>query len=121
MPQATALVLKNAAAANVSYYPTKVRGGELAEYVDRTLGIIAQQSKFTLSYRQTGTTRQVLGKLTYPAADSNGVVNTCIAEFKIVAPLVMTSSDRSEILARIRAAIADAVVTAGVVDGDTPY
>lgn len=122
MANAANLVLKNAAAANVTYFPSRVRGGEFAEYVDRTNGVIAQQSKFTLSYRQTATTRQAVGKVVYPAFDAaSGTINNCIAEFKLIAPLVMTAADRSELLARVRAAISDSIVTSALVDGETPY
>lgn len=123
MATATTLVLKNAAAVNVNYYPIKIVTGDVAQYVDRTNGALNAQARASLFFRESISTRKVSGKLTYPVVDAvTGLVKyTNLATFEIVTPLAATLVERQEILARAKAMIADAIVTAAVENGETPW
>jgi hypothetical protein len=123
MAQATNLLLKNAAAANVTYNPTKIVTGDQAIYTDRTNGTLAGQSKASLTLKESATTRKVSGKVTYPVlnATTGALSHTLIGTFDVVCPLVATLAERQEVRARVASLIADAIVTAAVDNGETPW
>lgn len=122
MASATTLVLKNAAAANVNYYPKTIATGAKALYQDRTQGVIALQPTASLAFRESATVRTVSGKLVFPVLNEvTGGIDTCLGKFEFITPLKLSAVARQEILARARAMIADTVVTQAVVDGETPW
>lgn len=122
MAAAANLVLKNNADVNVTYYPIVVKTGEEAVYVDRTSGVLALQSRASLFYRENANTRIVQGKVTYPVLDAtNNIVDTEIGTFEYRIPKKLSATDRLDIRKRLAAFIADAVVTAAVDNGETPW
>lgn len=122
MATATTLVLKNAAAANVNYYPKVITTGVKAVYVDRTQGVIALQPSASLNFRESATARNVSGKLVFPVANPQSPMpDSCLGKFELVLPLKLSAADRNEILARTRAMVNDVIVTAAVIDGETPW
>lgn len=123
MAAVNTLVLKNNADVNVNYYPVLVRTGDEIAWVDRTQGTLALQSKARLYYKETQTTRRVSGKVTVPYVDTfNPEKNhTLIGSFEFVVPLNASAIDRTEIRKRVVAMIADAVITAAVDNGETPW
>lgn len=122
MATATNLVLKNAAAANVTYYPKVIETGSKAVYVDRTQGVIRLQPTAALGFRESATVRNVSGKLVYPVLDAiTGTLDWATAKFELILPLKLDASVRDEILARTRAMIDDAIVTSAVQNGETPW
>lgn len=122
MAQAITLVLKNAAAANVNYFPKTIATGVKALYQDRTQGVIALQPTASMSFRESSTVRTVSGKLVFPVLNATtGVIDTCLGKFEFVMPLKLEAVTRQEILARTRAMIIDAVITDAAVNGETPW
>lgn len=122
MATATTLVLKNAAAVNVNFYPVAIQTGAKAVYVDRTNSALALQDRATLAYSESETQRRVSGKVDHRISDATtGVISTAFGEFSFRIPNVFTLTDRQELAARLRAMIDDAVVTAAVENGETPW
>jgi len=121
MAQATNLTLKNAAAANVLYGPRVIRTGDIAIYRDDTAGLTeATRGSASLSIKETALLRRVEGKVAYPEL-VGGVVQTNIADFRLKVVKSMTEGAKAELLARIRALISDAIVTAATDKGETPW
>lgn len=122
MASATTLVLKNAAAVNVNYYPTVIQTGSRAVYVDRTNGKLALQSHATLTQAEQATQRRTSGKVDFRVEDAvTGVVRTGYGDFSFRIPNEFSLVERQELAARLRAMIDDAVVTAAVENGETPW
>lgn len=122
MASAATLILKNAAAASVNYYPTFISTGQKAVYVDRTNSKLALQSRATLGYAESGAQRRVTGKVDYRVENAaTGVIDTGYGEFAFRVPNSFTATDRQELEARIRQMIDDAVTTAAVENGETPW
>lgn len=122
MAAATTLVLKNNADVLVNYYPVVVRTGEEAKYVDRTQGVLALQPAAVLQYKETATHRHVSGKVTFPVANATtGALTTSYGNFAFSLVKEHSSTDRLDVRKRLAAMIADAVVTAAVDNGETPW
>lgn len=122
MASATTLVLKNAAAVNVNYYPVKIQTGQLARYVDRTNTKLALQHVAQLNITESTEQRRVFGKVDYRVENATtGVIKTGYGEFAFRIPNEFTATDRQELEARLRTAVADAIVTAAVENGETPW
>lgn len=122
MASATTLALKNAAATTVNYYPTFISTGQKAVYVDRTNAKLALQSRATLGFSESVTQRRVTGKVDYRVENvATGVIDTGFGEFAFRIPNSFTKTDRQELEARIRQMIDDAITTAAVEDGETPW
>jgi hypothetical protein len=123
MAAAANLVLVDYAGVNVTYYPQRVITGDQATYVDRTNGVLAAQSKASVFYKETTSTRKVTGKVTFPVLNATtGVLShTCIGSFEMVNPLVASMTDRQNVRRRLSALVAHAVVTAGNDDGEMPW
>lgn len=117
------LVLKNASDVNVNYYPFLVRTGDEVAWVDRTASTLNEQSKARLFFKESATTRRVSGKITLPYVDTFNAekTHTAIANFEFVLPLNANATTRTEIRKRLVAMIADAVITAAVENGETPW
>lgn len=122
MAQAANLVLKNASAVNVTYGPRLIRTGEIASYTDQTAGLSdAVRSKATLTLKESATVRTVEGKVTYPERRATGELDTAFGTFMVKSVHVMTPTAKLEVLSRLRAMIDDAIVTAAVDSGETPW
>jgi len=121
MAQATNLTLKNAASANVLYGPRVIRTGDIAIYRDDSAGLTeATRGSASLGIKETALLRRVEGKVAYPEL-VDGVVQTSIADFRLKVVKSMTEGAKAELLARIRALIDDAIVTAATDKGETPW
>lgn len=123
MAAAATIILLNAAAANVSYYPQRVITGDYASFVDRTNTVIAAQSKASLTYKESATTRKVLGKVTFPVLNATtGVLShTCLGTFELVVPLIATATERQEVRKRLTSLVGHAIVTSANDDGEMPW
>lgn len=122
MASATTLVLKNAAAVAVNYYPNKIQTGQLARYSDRTNTKLALQHVAQLNLAESTEQRRVFGKVDYRVENATtGAVKTGYGEFAFRIPNDFTLTDRQELEARLRAMIDDAIVTAAVENGETPW
>jgi len=123
MAAAANLILLNNAGANVTYYPQRVVTGDQATYVDRTNTVLAAQSKASLFYKESLTTRKVSGKVTFPVINATtGVLSyTCLGTFEIVIPLVATSTDRLDVRKRLTSLVSHAIVTSASDDGEMPW
>lgn len=122
MATATTLVLKDRSAVAVNYSPIVVKTGSEAAYVDRAQGVLALQPRATLYFKESAVTRTVSGKITYPVKDATtAIIDTCIGTFEMRLPLKLALTDRQEARARLAAMIADAIVTAAVDNGETPW
>lgn len=122
MASAATLVLKNASAVNVNYFPIRIQTGDFALYVDRTSGVLAAQSKASLTYSESPVIRKVAGKITYPVLGIDGKLShTLIGNFNLSIPTVATLAERQELRARMAAMVADAIVTSAVDNGETPW
>lgn len=122
MASATTLVLKNAAAANVNYFPTFISTGSKAVYVDRTNSKLALQSHATLGYSENDAQRRVSGKVDHRVEDAvTGQIDTGYGEFAFRIPNSFSATDRQELESRLRQMIIDAIVTASVENGETPW
>jgi len=122
MSAAATLVLKNAAAVSVNYFPRLIKTGEEAMYRDESQGVDRLQPLATLYYRQNPDTRIVSVKLTYPVLDAvTNAVDTCLFKGEFRLPRKLTLASRQEILARTKQMFADAVVQAAVENGETPW
>lgn len=117
------LILLNNAGANVTYYPQKVTTGDYAQYVDRTSAVIAAQSKASLTYKESTTTRKVQGKVTFPVlnATTGLVSHTLLGTFEIVIPLVATATERLDVRKRLASFVGHAVVNVAADDGEMPW
>lgn len=122
MASATTLVLKNAAAANVSYYPVKIQTGAVARYADRTNPKLALQNVAQLNITEADTQRRVFGKVDYRVENATtGQISTGYGDFNFRIPSGFVLADRQELEARLRALIDDAIVTSAVENGETPW
>lgn len=122
MASATTLVLKNAAAVNVNYYPNKIITGQIARYSDRTNSKLALQHVAQLNYAESTEQRRVSGKVDYRVENATtGVIKTGYGDFNFRVPNDFTLADRQELAARARAMIDDAIVTASIENGETPW
>lgn len=122
MAAATTLVLKNDADVNVNYYPIVVKTGEEAQYVDRTQGVLLLQPKAVLKYRETATHRHVSGKVVFPVLNATtGITTNSYGNFEYTLVKEHSSTDRTNVRKRLAALIADAIVTAAVDNGETPW
>lgn len=122
MAAAATLVLKNNADVNVNYYPVKIKTGEYASYVDRTQGVLALQPFASLTYKESDSVRTVSGKVTFPVKDATtGVTTTAYGSFTYTLPKVQSSTDRLDVRKRLAALVIDAIATAAVDNGETPW
>jgi CRISPR/Cas system-associated exonuclease Cas4 (RecB family) len=122
MATATTLVLKNNADVNVNYYPIVVKTGEYAKYVDRTQGVLALQPTAALAYSETSKDRRVSGVITYPTLNATtGLIETSYGRFEYTLVKNQSSTDRLETRKRLGAMIADAITSAAVDNGETPW
>lgn len=122
MAAAANLVLKDKAAVNVTYYPVKIETGALAKYEDRTQDVLALQPHATLVFSQDGKQRKVQGVVDFLTADPvTGAISKGYGTFEFRLPVEMSLDSRKEVQARLRAFIDDAVVTAAVENGETPW
>lgn len=122
MASATTLALKNAAAATVNYYPTLIATGSKAVYTDRTNSKLALQSHAALMYNESSEQRRASGKVDYRVEDATtGKISTGFGEFAFRIPNAFSATDRQELEARLRQMIDDAIVTAAVENGETPW
>lgn len=123
MASATTLVLKNNADVNVNYYPIVIKTGEYAKYVDRTQGTLSLQPTAALSYSETSTERKVSGVVTFPTIPNatTGVIKTSYGRFEFTIPKEQSSTDRLDVRKRLAALVVDAVSTAAVDNGETPW
>lgn len=123
MATAATLVLLDYLGANVNYQPVVIKTGDQATYVDRTNAVLAAQSKFSMFYRESLSTRKVQGKLTYPVLNATtGVLShTLIGTFEFVIPLIATLIERQQLRKRLVSAIGTTVVLSAVDDGETPW
>lgn len=123
MAAAANLTLKNAADANVTYYPFRVNGGSEASYIDRTNSVLSAQSRASVFFKESKETRTVQGKVTFPVlnATTGALAYTCLGTFDIRLPLVATLTDRQELRKRLAALIADAITAMAVDNGETPW
>lgn len=120
MTQRSNLTLKNAADADVVYYPTKVIEGEQAFWVDRSEGVIAAQSKASVFLTESQTTRKVSGKVTLPVwnATLKAVELVELASFELKAPLTSALPNRKELFARFASLAASPIVQSAFEDGE---
>lgn len=122
MAAATTLVLKNASAVNVNYYPVQIVTGDRAVYTDRTNAKLALQHRASLYYGETTAQRRISGKVDYRVENATtGVITTGYGEFSFRIPNSFVLADRQEVAARLRAMIDDAIVTAAAENGETPW
>jgi hypothetical protein len=117
------LLLKNAAAAEQTYYPFSVINGDKAMYIDRTNSVLAAQSRASLFFNESTKTRKVTGKVTYPVlnATTGELSHTLIGTFEFAIPLIASSAERAEIRSRAADMIDDAIVIAAVDNGEMPW
>jgi hypothetical protein len=122
MAAAATLVLKNNADVNTNYFPIVVKTGEYAKYVDRTQGVLNLQPTAALAYGETSSIRKVSGTATFPTLDAaTGVVLTSYGRFEFSIQKAQSATDRLDIRKRLVAMIADAIVSAAVDNGETPW
>jgi hypothetical protein len=121
MASAADLSLLNAAAAAVLYKPVKIETGAQARYVDRTQGVIALQPKVEFFFNEDSSKRKLNFKHSYPVLHTDGTIAFELAKFEFVSPLINATADRQESLARFRKAVDDAIVTAFVENGESPW
>lgn len=123
MAAATTLVLKNAADVNVNYYPIRIINGSEMIYVDRTNAVLAAQSKASVFFSESTTTRKVTGKATYPVlnATTGLLSHTPLGSFEFKLPLISTLAERQEVRKRLVALVGSAEVTAAVDNGETAW
>jgi len=123
MAAAGNLTLKNYADVNVTYYPLRIETGKQAVYVDRTNSVLAAQSRASMFFSESPTTRKVSGKVTFPVLNATtGVVSyTLLGTFDMRLPLTASLTERQELRKRLASAIADAIVVAAVDNGETPW
>jgi len=122
MSAAGTLVLKNNADVNVNYYPVKVRTGEYASYVDLTQGVLALQPSAALAFSETDTTRKVSGTVVWPTLNAaTGIIEKSYGKFEYTILKTQSATDRLDLRKRLAAFIIDAVATAAVDNGETPW
>jgi len=122
MAAAATLVLKNNADVNTNYFPIVVKTGEYAKYVDRTQGVLSLQPTAALAYSESSTTRKVSGTVTFQTLDAaTGAVDTSYGRFEYSILKKQSATDRLDLRKRLAALIADAIVTAAVDNGETPW
>lgn len=122
MAAAATLVLKDRNAVNVNYAPVKIKTGEVAEYVDRTQGVIALQPTAKLELSENSTTRRVVLTTVLPVqAVATDPISYETAVTKFTSQKKHALDRRQESEARHRAFIDDATVTAAVENGETAW
>lgn len=122
MAAATTLVLKNNADVNVNYYPVVVKTGEYARYVDRTQGVLNLQPLASVALKETTDLRKVSGSVSFPVLNATtGIVSSSYGNFEYKLVKAHSSTDRLDVRKRLQALIVDAVVTAAVDNGETPW
>lgn len=122
MAAAATLVLKNNADVNVNYYPVKINTGEYAKYVDRTQGVLALQPTAALAYSENSKERKVSGTCVFPVLNATtGLIEKSYGRFELTLNLNHSSTDRLDTRKRITAMISDAITTAAVDNGETPW
>lgn len=122
MAAAGTVVLKNNADVNVNYSPIVVKTGEYAKYIDRTQGVIALQPTAALAFSETSTHRKVSGHVMFPVLNATtGLVEQDFGKFEYSLMKTHSATDRLDVRKRLAALVADAIVTAAVDNGETPW
>lgn len=122
MASATTLVLKTNADVNVNYYPIVVKTGEYAKYVDRTQGVLALQPTAAIAFSEGSKERKVSGVCTFPTLNATtGLIETSYGRFEYTLVKTQSSTDRLDVRKRLAALVADAITTAAVDNGETPW
>lgn len=124
MAQAATLVLKDKDAVSVNYYPVLVATGAKARYEDRTNAKLSLQSHATLTFADQSTSpyRRVGMTVDYHTEDAaTGTVDTSYFDFSFRLNKKQSLNDFKQLAARARAAIDDAIVTAAIENGETPW
>lgn len=122
MAAAATLVLKDNADVNVNYYPVKINTGEYAKYVDRTQGVLDLQPTAALAYSETASERKVSGTIVFPVLNATtGEVDKSYGRFEFKLNKRHSSTNRLDTRKRLAAMVVDAITTAAVDNGETPW
>lgn len=121
MAAAANLILKDRFDANFTMSPVVIKTGEYAKYINRIPTVLALQPTAALAYSESASVRKVSGTLVYPLADALGVVKTSYAKFELTLDKSQEDWNRDEILSWLKSFVADAIVEAAVINGETPW
>lgn len=122
MAAAANITLLNNAGANVTYAPVIIKTGEYARYVDRTQGVLNLQSTAALALKETKTNRIVTGVVVFPVLNATtGIVELDFFRIEASTHLSHTATDRLDLHKRGNSFGTNAVFTAAVENGETPW
>lgn len=126
MAQIANMLLKNFAAADVTFAPDICRTGEYAKYADRSQGSFLGTAFVSITRKinpAANGTRKVQLKLSVPTIDTvtGALKYTGIFTAEASCPNQMTLAEKRELYARAKTAIAHAVFQTAVEIDDMPW
>lgn len=128
MAQATAIVIKNNAAVDVTFNPEAIAPA-LSTYVDRSTGVSAQFPRMSIRYQPAGGSRKSTKtslKIALPSfgtlpSGAVGILRTARATVDFDFDDGTTDAERKDMYAFIKNALAHALVTGALRDHDPLY
>lgn len=126
MAQVANMLLKNYAAADVTFAPDIVRTGEYAKYADRSQGSFVGTAYASITRKinpaATGV-RKIQAKLVVPSVDAtSGMLKyQLLGTIEAVTPNASTLAEKRELYARLVSLVGNAVFGNAVKDDDMPW
>lgn len=123
MAAAANLILKNAAAANVTFEVFSIESNAVEwreQGIATLIGTPSNRLSRKLAADKVNGINRVSGKLVYPEIATDGTVRTVTGTFEIIRPVAAANATCDEFSARFKEAIAQAIVSTAVKTGAIP-